>query len=66
MTHLYRDKMDRVTMWRQRLDASTKWAMTIIAGILVYGVSQSGIPHAVLPGDDDSSIVQPSHKYSDE
>lgn len=36
MAHLYRGEMDRVTMWRQRMDESTKWAVTVISAVLVY------------------------------
>lgn len=48
ITHLYRAEMDRVTTWRQRLDETSKWAVTVLAGILVYAFSSSGTSHAVL------------------
>ncbi|HET7324115.1 MAG TPA: DUF2270 domain-containing protein [Halococcus sp.] len=45
--HMYRGEMDRVTTWRQRLDETTKWAVTVIAAVLVYAFS-GGASHAVL------------------
>ena len=48
MAHLYRGEMNRVTTWRQRLDETSKWAVTVLAGVLVYAFSSSGTSHAVL------------------
>lgn len=48
MAHFYRGEMDRETTWRQRLDVTTKWAVTIIAAVLTYAFSSSGTSHAVL------------------
>ena len=48
MAHLYRGEMDRVTTWRQRMDESTKWAVTVIAAILTYAFSSSGTSAAVM------------------
>jgi uncharacterized membrane protein len=48
MAHLYRGEMDRVTMWRQRMDESTKWAVTVIAAVLTYAFSSSGTSPAIL------------------
>jgi uncharacterized membrane protein len=48
MAHLYRGEMDRVTMWRQRMDESTKWAVTVISAVLVYAFSSSGTSPAIL------------------
>lgn len=50
MAHLYRGEMDRVTMWRQRLDESTKWAVTVIAAILTYAFSADTSPAILLVG----------------
>lgn len=50
MAHLYRGEMDRVTMWRQRLDESTKWAVTVIAAILTYAFSTDTSPAILLVG----------------
>lgn len=48
LAHFYRGEMDRETTWRQRLDETTKWAVTVIAAILTYAFSSSGTSHAVL------------------
>lgn len=48
MAHLYRGEMDRVTMWRQRMDESTKWAVTVIAAVLTYAFSSSGTSPTIL------------------
>lgn len=45
--HLYRGEMNRVTTWRQRLDSTTKWTVTVIAAVFVYAFS-GGASHAVL------------------
>ena len=50
MAHFYRGEMDRVTTWRQRLDETTKWAVTVIAAVLVYGFSGRGTPEVLLAG----------------
>ena len=50
MAHFYRGEMDRVTTWRQRLDETTKWAVTVIAAVLAYGFSTSGTPEILLAG----------------
>ncbi|WP_227380890.1 DUF2270 domain-containing protein [Haladaptatus halobius] len=50
MAHFYRGEMDRVTTWRQRLDETTKWTVTVIAALLAYGFSTSGTPAVLLAG----------------
>jgi uncharacterized membrane protein len=45
--HLYRGEMNRVTTWRQRLDETSKWAVTVISAVFVYAFS-GGASHAVL------------------
>ena len=50
MAHFYRGEMDRVTTWRQRLDETTKWAVTVIAAVLVYGFSGRGTAEVLLAG----------------
>lgn len=46
--HLYRGEIDRVTTWRERLDETTNWAVTIMAAILIYAFSSDGTSHAIL------------------
>lgn len=42
MAHLYRGEMDCMTTWRQRLDQTTYWAVTVMAAILT-GRSLTGV-----------------------
>lgn len=46
--HLYRGEIERVTTWRERLDETTNWAVTIMAAILIYAFSSDGTSHAIL------------------
>jgi len=48
ITHLYRAEVDREVNWRQRLDTTTNWAVTVIAGILAYAFSSEGVSHTIL------------------
>ena len=34
MAHLYRGEVHRMTNWRERLDRTTNWAVTVMAAIL--------------------------------
>jgi len=42
IAHLYRGEMDRTTSWRQRLDSTTNFAMTIMGAILAYAFAGQG------------------------
>ncbi|WP_247003476.1 DUF2270 domain-containing protein [Halosolutus gelatinilyticus] len=46
--HLYRGEISRVTTWRDRLDQTTNWAVTVMAAILVYAFSSDGTSHVIL------------------
>ena len=48
MAHFYRGEMDRVTTWRQRLDQTTTWAVTVMAAILTWAFSSPDNPHYLL------------------
>ena len=48
VAHLYRGEVDREVSWRARLDSTTNWAVTIIAGILAYAFSSDGVSHAII------------------
>jgi len=37
MAHLYRSEVHRMKFWRERLDRTTNWAVTILAAILTGG-----------------------------
>ena len=46
--HLYRGEVDRAVNWRARLDSTTNWTVTIIAGILAYAFSSGDVSHSIL------------------
>jgi len=46
--HMYRGEVDRETSWRARLDSTTNWAVTVIAGILAYAFSSNQVSHSIL------------------
>lgn len=48
MAHLYRGEIDRMTTWRQRLDQTTYWAVTLMAAILTWTFSSRNNPHYIL------------------
>jgi uncharacterized membrane protein len=41
VAHLYRGEMNRLTVYRQRLDITTNWAITLISGILVIYINRN-------------------------
>ncbi|WP_276271605.1 DUF2270 domain-containing protein [Haloarcula litorea] len=45
MAHLYRGEVHRMTRWRERLDRTTNWAVTVIAAILTWAFSDPTNPH---------------------
>ena len=48
LTELYRGELDRVTTWRNRLDQTTNWTVTIIAAMLTWVFSSPDNPHYLL------------------
>jgi uncharacterized membrane protein len=46
--HLYRGEVDRAVNWRARLDSTTNWAVTVIAGLLAYSFSRAGGSHVIV------------------
>lgn len=48
MAQLYRGEMDRMTTWRQRLDQTTYWAVTLMAAIFTWTFSNRNNPHYIL------------------
>jgi uncharacterized membrane protein len=48
MAHAYRGEIDRVGTWRQRLDETTTWAVTLMAAIFTWAFSSSDNPHYIL------------------
>lgn len=48
VAHLYRGEVEREVSWRGRLDSTTNWAVTIIAGILAYAFSSDEVSHSII------------------
>lgn len=48
VAHLYRGEIDRAVNWRNRLDSTTNWAVTIIAAILAYAFSSEDVSHSII------------------
>lgn len=45
--HLYRGEVERTVGWRDRLDTTTNWAVTVMAAIVAYAFSGE-VSHAVI------------------
>ena len=48
MVHFYRGEITRSVGWRQRLDATTNWAVLTTAGMLSFGFASESHPHILL------------------
>jgi len=48
MAHLYRGELHRMTRWRERLDRTTNWAVTVMAAILTWAFSDPSNPHFLI------------------
>ena len=48
MVHFYRGEVHRSTSWRQRLDATTNWAVLTMAGMLSFTFAAPDNPHIIL------------------
>lgn len=48
MAHFYRGEVDRMNTWRQRLDQTTKWVVTLLAAFLTWTFSSPENPHYIL------------------
>ena len=48
MVHFYRGEVQRSTSWRQRLDATTNWAVLTTAGMLSFSLGTPSNSHIVL------------------
>ena len=47
MSHFYRGELGRIMVWRQRLDATTSWAITVTSSIFTVAFSIRGVPHVI-------------------
>jgi uncharacterized membrane protein len=48
MVHFYRGEMHRSTVWRERLDATTNWAVLTTAAMLTFAFAAGENPHIIL------------------
>ncbi len=48
MAHLYRGEMNRMTVWRQRLDITSNWAIILTTGLTTFTLGAPNIPHYTL------------------
>lgn len=48
MAHLYRAEMQRMTVWRTRLDTTSNWAILLSTGMTTFALGSPGIPHFIL------------------
>ena len=47
MSHFYRGELGRMLSWRQRLDATTTWAITITSTIFTIAFTFRDVPHVI-------------------
>lgn len=48
LAHLYRGELHRMTLWRERLDRTTNWAVLVLAALLTWAFSNETNPHYVV------------------
>lgn len=48
MVHLYRGEMNRMTVWRQRLDITGNWAILLTVGLTTFTLGSIDVPHYTL------------------
>jgi len=48
MIHLYRGEMNRLTVWRRRLDVTSNWAILLTMGLTTFTLGDANVPHYVL------------------
>lgn len=46
--HYYRVEIGRMTSWRDRIDRTTNWSMTVVAGLLSVSLSTASSHHGVV------------------
>src|SRR4030095_6835695 len=47
MSHFYRGELGRIMVWRQRLDTTTSWAITVTSTIFTVAFSLRDVPHII-------------------
>ncbi len=45
LAHFYRGEMQRMTVWRTRLDTTTHWAIILTTGLTTFTLGSTAIPH---------------------
>ncbi|WP_433626901.1 DUF2270 domain-containing protein [Halomicrococcus sp. NG-SE-24] len=48
LAHLYRGEIHRMKFWRERLDRTSNWAITLMAAILTWAFSNRSNPHYIV------------------
>ncbi len=48
MVHLFRAEIQRANVWRQRLDATTNWAVVTTGAVISISFSQSSVHHGII------------------
>lgn len=48
VAHLYRGEMNRLTVWRQRLDVTTNWAIILATALSTFTLGAAEVPHYTL------------------
>ncbi|WP_231184825.1 DUF2270 domain-containing protein [Haladaptatus sp. DYF46] len=48
LAHLYRGEIHRMKFWRERLDRTSNWAITLMAAILTWAFSSRSNPHYIV------------------
>src|SRR6187402_2927465 len=47
MSHFYRGELSRIMVWRQRLDVTTSWAITLSSAVFGFAFSNREVPHII-------------------
>jgi len=47
MSHFYRGELGRIMIWRQRLDVTTSWAITLSSAVFGFAFSNREVPHII-------------------
>lgn len=47
MSHFYRGELARIMVWRQRLDVTTSWAITLSSAVFGFAFANREVPHII-------------------
>lgn len=47
MSHFYRGELSRIMVWRQRLDVTTSWAITLSSAVFGFAFANREVPHII-------------------